>query len=80
MRDIASVILVTQGNLRLGKAKGGQAGRQAAGGRQAGKQAGRAHLLSSLPPKASEPPSNHLPQTTFPIIFRIGVDLGTHSQ
>ena len=78
MRDIASVILVTQGNLRLGKATGGRAGRWAAGGRQVGRQTGKAHLLSSFPPKASEPPSDHPPQTTFPIIFRIGV--GTHSQ
>ena len=75
MRDIAGVILVTQGNPRLGKAKGGQAGRQEAGGRQAGRQAGKAHFLSSFPPKASEPPSDHPPQTTFPIIFRIGVQV-----
>ena len=78
MRDIAGVILVTQGNPRLGKAKGRQAGGQAAGNRQAGRQTGKAHFLSLSPPKASETPSDHPPQTTFPIIFRIGV--GTHSQ
>ena len=46
MRDIAGVILVTQGNPRLGKAEGrragGQTGRQAEGGKQAGRQAGKA--------------------------------------
>ena len=79
MRGIASVILVTQGNLtQAGKAKAGRLpGRQAGNRRQAGRQAeaGKAHILSLFLPKASEPPSDHLPQTTFPIIPRIGVVL-----